>query len=133
MGATLRYAKVIDVNRFTEQGSELRPGLSCEVRLTGTAPAMAEPFLIVRAWEEAHAFTENWRIVDPHGRTLREGTTREVLHEHQDIADEIRDLTFEYADEGYAVVFEVEEREVARVSFMVLEPSPAEQGRMTET
>lgn len=133
MGATLRYAKVIDVDRFTQQGSEIRPGLDSEVRLSGNAPAAAAPFLIIRAWEEEHAFTETWRVIDPHGRTLREGVPREVMHAHQDIADEIRDLEFDYADEGFAVVFEVDGREVARCSFTVLEPSPAEQGRMTET
>ncbi|HWH33069.1 MAG TPA: hypothetical protein VNU01_10400 [Egibacteraceae bacterium] len=133
MGATLRYAKVIDADRFTAQGSQLRPGLDSEVRLSGEPPAVARPFLIVRSWEREDGFTETWRIADPHGRTLREGLARTVMDSDDDIADEVRDLEFEYADTGYQLILEVDGREVARVDFPVLEPSPAEQGHMTET
>lgn len=126
MGATLRYAKVIDVDRFTQQGGEVRPGLTSEVRLSAPPPAVAAPFVIARSWVGEHAFTETWRIVDPHGRTLRVGAPREVLETASDVHDEIADLELEFADQGYAVVFEVEGREVGRCSFDVLEPQPAE-------
>jgi len=126
MGATLRYAKVIDVDRFTQQGGQIRPGLDCEVRLSGPPPAVAAPFVIARSWVGDHAFTETWRIVDPHGRTLREGAPREVLETESDIHDEIADLALEFADQGFAVVFDIDGREVARCAFDVLEPQPAE-------
>lgn len=132
MGATLRYAKVIDLERFTQQGSAIRPGLDSLVRLTAEPPATAEPFVILRSWEREDGFTETWRIVDPHGRTLREGVPRTVMDSDDDIADEVRDQEFEYTDEGYAVVFEVDGREVARVGFPVTEPQPAERGRITD-
>lgn len=126
MGATLRYAKVIDVDRFTQQGGEVRPGLDSEVRLSAPPPAAAAPFVIARSWVGEHAFTETWRIVDPHGRTLRESAPREVLDTAGDISDEIADLQLEYADEGFAVVFEVDGREIGRCSFDVREPQPVE-------
>lgn len=133
MGATLRYAKVIDLDRFTQQGSQIRPGLDSEVRLSGEPPAPAHPFLVVRSWEREDGITETWRIADANGRTIHEGVPRTVMDRDDDIADEVRDLVFEYADGGYQLILAVDGREVARVDFPVLEPSPAERGRVTET
>lgn len=124
MGATLRYAKVVDRDHFQRTGAQVRPGLDSQVRLKGDAPGPASPFYILRAWDDVDAgFTETWRIVEPHGRTVRESVAREVLAEHGDVADEIEDQEFEYADEGYQLVLEVDGREVARVDFPVLEPT----------
>lgn len=122
MGATLRYAKVVDRERFQRSGAQIRPGLDSGVRLTTPAPAPAEAFYVLRAWDDVDAgFTENWRIVDPHGRTLRDGLPRQVLATHDDLADEIDDLEVEYADDGYQLVLEVDDREVARVDFPVVD------------
>jgi hypothetical protein len=127
MGATLRYAKVIDRTSFANSGGQIRPGLDSEVRVPDDGPATADPFLILRAWDDVDAaFTETWRIVEPHGRTVIEGTPREVLADHGDIADELDDVGFEYADSGYQLVLEVDGREVARADFPVRSgPPPA--------
>jgi hypothetical protein len=123
MGATLRYAKVLDREDFLRSGAHIRPGLDSIVRLTGPAPAKAAPFYVVRAWERFEgSFTETWRLADPHGRTVREPSSREMLPEHDDIADEIDDQLFEYADDGYQLVLEIDGREVARAGFPVVEP-----------
>lgn len=122
MGATLRYAKVVDRDSFQRSGAQVRPGLDSGVRLKGDAPGPAAPFYILRAWDDVDAgFTETWRIVEPYGRTVREGVAREMLAEHGDVVDEIDDLQLEYADDGYQLVLEVDGREVARVDFPVLE------------
>lgn len=120
MGATLRYAKVVDRDSFQRSGAQIRPGLDSGVQLAGPAPSTAAPFYILRAWDDVGAgVTETWRIVDPHGRTVREGLSREVLPEHGDLADEIEDLDVEYADEGYQLVLDIDGREVARADFPV--------------
>lgn len=127
MGVTLRYAKVVDRDLFLRTGGIVRPGLDNEVRLAeDEAPVQAAPFLILRAWDGADgAFTETWRLVDPHGHTIRPSTTREVLQGQTEISDEIIDQRFEYADDGYQLVLEVDDREVARANFPVLLRSPA--------
>ncbi|MGH8902870.1 MAG: hypothetical protein ACRDYA_14660 [Egibacteraceae bacterium] len=122
MGVTLRYAKVVDRDLFLRTGGTVRPGLANEIRLVeDEAPARAAPFLVLRAWDEADgAFTETWRLVDPHGRTVRPSTMREVLQGQTEISDEIADQRFEYADDSYQLVLEVDDREVARANFPVL-------------
>lgn len=120
MGATLRYAKVVDRESFQRRGAQLRPGLDSGVRLTAPAPSTAAPFYVLRAWDFVGAgFTETWRILEPYGRTIREGLRREVRSDHDDLADEIDDQRFEYADDGYQLVLEIDGREVARVDFPV--------------
>jgi hypothetical protein len=119
---------VVDRDTFLRQGGEVRPGLDSEVRLLGDPevdPVPAAPFLVLRGWAEAEgAFTETWRILDPHGRTMHEPVEREVLPTETDISDEVPDQRFEYADDGYQLVLEVDEREIARASFRVLQEPP---------
>lgn len=125
MGARLRYAKVIDRDSFMRSGAQIRPGLDSEVQLTGEPPARVAPFYVLRAWDDVDAaFTETWRIAEPHGRTVREGLPREVLAGHDDLADEVDDLEVEYADEGYQLVLEIDGNEVARVDFPVRDGTP---------
>jgi hypothetical protein len=120
MGVSLRYAKVIDREELQRRGGVVRPGLDSRVRLTKPAPAAAAPFFILRAWDHVNgAFTETWRILDPHGRTVHEPMSREVLPGQREIADEIEELMVEYADSGYQLVLEVDGREVARADFPV--------------
>ena len=122
MGATLRYAKVVDRDRLQRSGGAVRPGLDNGVQVTAEPPAPAEPFLVLRAWDHFDgAFTETWRIVDPHGRTVHEPVSREVLAGQGDIADEVSELEVEYADDGYQLVLEIDGREVARADFPVTE------------
>jgi hypothetical protein len=122
MGATLRYAKVVDREDFFLSGGVIRPGLDSGVRLPGPAPARAAPFIVMRAWDQFDsAFTETWRLLDAHGRTVREPVSREVTAADGDVADEIDDQEFEYEGE-YQLVLEVEGREVARADFPVREP-----------
>ena len=124
MGVTLRYAKVVDRDTFLRSGGAVRPGLESQVRLPGgpdEEPATAAPFLVLRAWDHADgAFTETWRILDPYGRTVHEPVEREILPTETEISDEVPDQRFEYADEGYQLVLEVDEREVARADFPVI-------------
>jgi hypothetical protein len=123
MGATLRYAKVIDRVEFQRHGAEVKPNLESVVNLKGEAPSPATDFYVIRSWsDDFDAFTETWRIVDPHGMTVREPVQREVLEGHGEITDEIVDQHFEYADTGYQLVLEVDGREVARAAFEVRDP-----------
>jgi hypothetical protein len=123
MGATLRYAKVVDRESFQRSGGQIRPSLESGVQLSAQAPAAARPFYVLRAWDRFDAFTETWRILDPHGRTVHDPVSREVIAEHGDIADEVEDQVFEYADAGYQLVLDVDGREVARAEFPVDEPT----------
>jgi|SRR5918997_1082607 hypothetical protein len=127
MGIRLRYAKVVDQDLFLRTGGTVRPGLNNEIRLAeDETPAQALPFFVLRAWDDVDgAFTETWRLVDPHGRTVRPSTTREVLQGQTEISDEIVDQQFEYTDDSYQLVLEIDEREVARANFSVLPRSPA--------
>lgn len=125
MGATLRYAKVVDREYFQVHGGEVKPSTENRVELPEEGPATAAPFVVLRAWDLVDsAFTETWRIVDPHGRTVHDPVSREVLREHKEIGDEINELEFEYADDGYQLVLEVDGREVARAEFPVVVSPP---------
>jgi hypothetical protein len=128
MGATLRYAKVIDREDFQRRGAEVKPGLESVVNLAGEPPAPVAPFYVLRAWDQFDSFTETWRIVDPHGRTVYEAVGREVLAGQGDLADQVEDLQLEYGDDGYQLVLEVDGREVARADFPVREPSDPQTG-----
>lgn len=122
MGVRLKYAKVVDRELFLSQGGTINPGLDNRVQLLGEAPAKAGVFEIHRNWYDmSGAFTESWRIIDSHGRTLYTGLDREVIDSNHDLVDEVVDLEFEYTDDNYAVVFDVDEREVARVAFSVVD------------
>ena len=130
MGVRLKYAKVVDRELFLSQGGSINPGLDNRVQLLGEAPAKAGVFEIHRNWYDlSGSFTESWRVIDPHGRTLYSGLDREVIDANHDLVDEVVDLEFEYADDGYAVVFEVDEREVARVSFSVVDQAGEPDGQ----
>lgn len=125
MGARLKYAKVVDDDLFLRNGGQIKPGLDNRVELLGPAPAKAAVFGVRRAWYDVDgAFTESWRIVDPHGRTVHEGLDREVVGGNADLSDAVDDQLFEYADSGYQLVLSVDEREVARADFDVVEPDP---------
>ena len=123
MGAKLRYAKVIDRQMFYEKGARLHPGLENEV-LVHEEPGRAGAFLVLRGWGDDHgSFTEQWRIQEPEGRTLYESQPREIhvpTGGHiEKLEDEVADLDFEFASEGYSVVFLLDDREVARARFEV--------------
>jgi hypothetical protein len=123
MGARLRYAKVIDKQKFLVGGARLHPSLQNEV-LVGSEPGTAAAFLLMRAWsEEKGTFTEQWRIETPGGTTIYEGTPRELHISTRDhiekLQDEVADLAVEYAAEDYTVVFTLDDREVARTDFPV--------------
>lgn len=120
MGARLRYAKVVDRQSFINSGGAIRPGLANEVELPDGDPGRAEPFYVLRAWDDVDAaFTETWRIVEPEGRTVHTSAPREVLSSHDDLSDEVDDAEFDFAADGYQLVFEVDGGEVARVDFPV--------------
>lgn len=125
MGASLRYAKVVDHEQFLRSGAGIRPGLTSGVELDAPAPATVRPFYVLRAWDDFDAFTETWRIKDPHGRTVHGPVTRQVVAEHGDLADEIEDLRVEFADEAYQLVLDVDGGEVARADFPVHPPGEA--------
>lgn len=123
MGAKLRFAKVIDRQLFFEKGARVHPGLDNEV-LVHEEPGPAGAFLVLRGWGDDHGtFTEQWRIQEPEGRTLYESTPREIhvaTNGHvENLEDEVSDLEFDFAGDGYSVVFLLDEREVARASFEV--------------
>lgn len=89
MGATLRYAKVVDREHLQAHGG-LSPATDNLVKLVGTAPAVARDFLILRAWDDVGSgFEEQWHLEDAHGRVVYRGTPRTVLAEHGDIFDEL--------------------------------------------
>jgi hypothetical protein len=123
MGARLRYAKVVDRERFYIRGGKIHPGLENEVVVNGE-PGRVGAFLVLRAWSDARGtLTEQWRIETPGGSTLYTSTERE-LHIANDshverLADEVADLEIEYAADDYCVVFTLDDREVARVDFPI--------------
>lgn len=122
MGATLRYAKVVDRDYLQAHGG-LSPSTDNVVVLTAPAPAAARDFLVLRAWDDVTSgFDEQWRIEDAHGRTIYTGAPRGVLAEHGDLSDEVAGVAFEYGDTGYQLVLSVDDREVARTDFTVAEP-----------
>lgn len=132
MGARLRYAKVIDRERFLVRGGRVHPGLDNEVLLLDE-PGKAAIFLVLRAWSDDHGtFTEQWRIESPGGTTLYESAPREIhlaTPKHTErLEDEVVDLHCEFAADDYMVVLTLDEMEVARVNFPVrLDGARAEQ------
>jgi hypothetical protein len=135
MGATLAWLKVVDTARWRLEGGDrdLKPGMDNIVELEGPAPAEAAPFVVHRAWSHFDgSFTERWHIRDPHGRTVRDAAEREVLASdvapaRGGILDEVAGQLFEYADTGYQLVIEIDDREVARADFEVREPTDREE------
>lgn len=123
MGARLSYAKVIDRQRFYEKGGSLQPQMENEVMLQ-EEPGKAGAFLVFRGWSDDHGtFTEQWKIKEPEGRTIYESTPREVhmptASHTERLEDEVADLDIDFAANDYNLVFFLDEREVARVSFAV--------------
>lgn len=123
MGARLAYAKVIDRKMFYDKGGTLHPKLENGVVLQGE-PGTAGAFLVFRGWSDDHGtFTEQWKIKEPEGRTIYESTPREVhvaSESHTErLEDEIADLSLEFAADDYDLIFFLDEREVARVTFPV--------------
>ena len=118
MGATLRYAKVVDRDHLQEHGG-LSPGTDNLVLLRAE-PGVARDFLVLRAWDDVDsAFEETWRLEDPHGQVVYVGTPRTVLAEDGDVLDELQGVRFEYGDSGFQLILEVDGREVARTDFTV--------------
>jgi len=114
---------VIDRQVFYEKGARVHPGLENEV-IIGEEPGTAGAFLVLRGWGDDHgSFTEQWRIQEPEGRTLYESTPREIhvpTEGHiENLEDEVSDLEFDFAADGYTVAFLLDEREVARATFEV--------------
>ncbi len=123
MGAKLHFAKVIDRQVFYDKGGRLHPGLENEVLLPDE-PGTAGAFLVIRGWGDDHgSFTEQWRIEEPEGRTIYESMPREIhvaTNGHVErLEDEVADLEFDFAADGYTVVFMLDERDVARATFEV--------------
>ena len=123
MGARLAYAKVIDRQRFYERGGNLHPKLDNEVFLQAE-PGKAGAFLVFRGWGHDHGtFTERWSIKEPEGRTIFESTPREIhiaSESHTErLEDEVAELELEFSADDYEVVFFLDDREVARVTFSV--------------
>jgi hypothetical protein len=117
------YAKVVDRQRFMIRGGKIHPGLDNEV-LINDEPGRVAAFLVLRAWsEERGTFTEQWRLESPGGSKLYTSTPRELhlaTESHVErLEDEIADLEIEYAAEDYCVVFQLDDREVARVDFPI--------------
>lgn len=124
MGARLEYAKVIDREIFITSGGRVHPGLENRVVLK-EAPGAAGAFLVLRGWGDDHGtFTEQWRIVGSGGGLVYESLPRELhlaTEGHVErLEDELVDLEFEYPADDYNVVFLLDEREVARVTFPVV-------------
>ncbi|HSK97329.1 MAG TPA: hypothetical protein VK891_11990 [Euzebyales bacterium] len=119
MGATLRYAKVVDRDHLQEHGG-LSPGTDNLVLLRDREPGIARDFLVLRAWDDADgAFDETWRLEDPYGQVVYTGTPRTVLADDGDLYDELQGVRFDYGDSGFQLVLEVDGREVARTDFTV--------------
>ncbi len=123
MGASLRYAKVLDRQAFMIKGGKLHPGLTNEI-IVNDEPGRAAAFIVFRGWGDDHgSFTEQWRIEDPEGRKIYESIPREIniaTNGHVErLEDEVADLDFEFAADDYEVVFLLDEREVARARFAV--------------
>jgi hypothetical protein len=123
MGARLRYAKVVDRKLFMDRGGRVYPGLENEVVLLDE-PGPAAVFLVLRAWSDDHGnFTEQWRIESPGGSVLYRSTPREIYmatpRHMEKLEDEVADLEFQFAADDYEVVFRLDDRDIARVTFAV--------------
>jgi predicted dehydrogenase len=124
MGARLVYAKVVDREVYMARGGKVSPHLSNGIVLHED-PGAAGAFLVLRAWTDHHGtFTEQWRIEGSGGGLVYESVPREIhlaAEGHTEhLEDEVADLEFEYAADDYNVVFSLDDREVARVTFPVL-------------
>jgi hypothetical protein len=119
MGATLRYAKVVDRDYLQEHGG-ISPRIDNKVVLSEDPPAVARDFMILRAWKDVGSggLEETWRLEDPHGRVIYNGVPRTVLADHDDLYDEVQGVRFEHSDTSQ-LVLEVDGREVARADFEV--------------
>ena len=123
MGARLQYAKVVDrADFYVRERGRIHPSLENKIVVNGE-PGKAGAFLVLRAWTDDHgSFTEQWRIEGPQGR-IYESSPREIHvanNSHvEKLEDEVTDLEFDFASDDYSVVFELDEREVARVRFAV--------------
>jgi hypothetical protein len=123
MGARLHYAKVVDRELFIKDGGRVHPGLHNHV-VMADAPGPAGAFLVLRAWGDDHGtFTEQWRIEGSGGGRIYESLPREIHLATEDhvekLEDELADLEFDYPADDYSVVFLLDDREVARVTFAV--------------
>ena len=120
MGATLRYAKVVDRDHVQEHGG-LTAATDNVVRLAAAAPATARDFIVARAWDGVEGgIEETWRLEDTNGHVVYRGVPRTVLADDGDIFDELRGVQFEYTDDDYQLVLEVDDREIARADFAVV-------------
>ena len=123
MGARLQYAKVIDRKAFLIKGGRVHPGLENEVVVNGE-PGKAAAFLVLRAWVDDHGtFTEQWRIEAPGGLRVYESVPRELhmptTSHVERLEDEVVDLDIDFAADDYNLIFSLDERDVARVTFPV--------------
>ncbi len=123
MGARLKYSKVIDRQLFYDRGGKIHPGLENTVVMPGE-PGVAAAFLVMRGWGDCHGtFTERWRVVTPGGTAVYESIPREIhvaTESHTEkLEDEVAELKLDYAGDDYEVVFEIDDREVARTRFEV--------------
>lgn len=105
------------------RGGRVHPGLENEVVIS-SEPGRVAAFLVLRGWSDDHGtVTEQWRIEDPQGAVVYRSLPREVhlpTNGHvEKLEDEIADLELDYAADDYAVVFELDDNEVARVGFSV--------------
>lgn len=124
MGARLQYAKVIDRQLFFDRGGKVHPHLENQIILDDE-PGRALAFLVLRGWTDDHgAFTEQWRLQGPGGGVVYESLPRELhlaSESHVErLEDEVADIEFQYAADGYQIVFLLDENEVARVDFPVI-------------
>ena len=132
MGARLVYAKIIDRDLFMKRGAKVSPHLESEVRLI-EEPGEAAVFQVLRAWTDDHGtFTEQWRLEGSGGGVVYESVPRELhlaAKEHAEhLEDEVEGLEFQYAADDYNVVFSIDDREVARVTFPVRAPLVVDEG-----
>jgi hypothetical protein len=123
MGARLQYAKVVDRQLFLARGGRVQPHLESEVRLKDE-PGTAGAFLVLRGWGNDHGtFTEQWRIEGSGGGTVYKSLPRELhlpTQTHVErLEDEVTELEFQYAADDYAVVFTIDDIDVARATFTV--------------
>lgn len=131
MGATLRYAKVVDRDHVQAHGG-LTPATDNLVTLPEDAPAVARDFLVLRAWDvDSGGFEETWRLEDVNGHVVYVGTPRTVLAEHGEVFDEVQGVRFEYADDAYNLVLEVDGREVARSAELDVDAVRSSLSRLT--